>query len=489
VSRVKKQTLVILLVLSLLFSIFVIINKKSDQTWNISKYNSQIIKWESCYESFECGSFKVPINYEAMASGSFTLQLIRRSATDKSGRLGSIIVNPGGPGGSGYDYAMSAETSVSASLLAKFDIVGFDGRGIGSSEPLRCLSDSEEDRFIDIDGAGNSSAELISAAKKFAQACAKAAGGKIGHLSTFESAKDMEILRHLLHEPKLNYLGKSYGTYLGSIYISLFPSSVGKFVLDGAVDPNISIRDQSLNQAAGFEKALGSYLMKNSSVTKSDIQNLIEASGANPLKSQSGRILSRSLLITALAASLYDNVLGWRELTIALTDAITKANPDRLLKIADSYNNRDVNGHFYNNQNDIGIAINCLDWNSRSSYSELAKDVPNFVKASATFGRYIAFSQLPCRYWEAPPLSAKLPFHDINSPPFLIIGVTRDPATPYIWAENLASEFPAAVLLSLQGEGHTGHNRGNKCIDAKVDAFFLRGTLPPKGVLCVTGGN
>jgi hypothetical protein len=195
------------------------------------------------------------------------------------------------------------------------------------------------------------------------------------------------------------------------------------------------------------------------------------------------------LVITAVAASLYDNVLGWRNLTIGLTQAIRNKNPDRLLRIADDYNNRDSRGHFYNNQNDVGIAINCLDWNSRSSYEDLTKDVPTFIKASETFGRYIAYSELPCTYWPAPPLQANLPFKNIKSPPFIIIGVSKDPATPYIWAQNLAKEFPSSILLTLNGEGHTGHNRGNSCIDSKVDGYFLRGELPKPGLLCVASGN
>ena len=485
----RKNLIAVAITFLLIFAGYLVKWEQNQKFNNLRGFYSQKIKWESCYQNFFCGSFRVPINYDDPGTGYFTLQAIKHVASDNSNRLGALLVNPGGPGGSAYDYAMSADAIVSNALYKTFDIVGFDGRGIGESEPIRCLTDKEEDAFINIDGTNSSQSTLIAAAKTFADSCKKVAGLKIGHVSTFETAKDMDILRALLHEKKLNYLGKSYGTYLGAIYISLFPATVGKFVLDGAVDPNISIRDQSLNQTAGFEKSLDDFLSANSTFKKADIQNLIERAGIKPLKDKKRRALNRSLLITAIAASLYDNGLGWANLKLGLSNALSKSDPSHLLKLADDYNNRDNTGHYYNNQNDIGIAINCLDWRSRNSFDELTADLPNFVKASQTFGKYIAYSQLPCAYWSAPPIQPKLPFKDIKSPPFLIIGVTKDPATPYIWAKNLASEFPSSVLLTLNGEGHTGHNRGVACIDTKVDGLFLHGELPESGISCVSGGN
>ena len=481
-----------LLGLLVFFATISFVISKNNGPLTLEKFNSQKIKWEKCYDSFECGYFRVPIDYQKLETGTFKLKVLRHLATDKKRRLGSIVVNPGGPGGSGHDYAFNAESIVSDAINARYDIVGFDGRGIGESEPIRCLSDKEEDKFIDIDGAGDSEDQISNlkfAAKSFAEACAKVAGIKLGHISTFETAKDMEILRNLLKEPKLNYLGKSYGTYLGSIYISLSPDKVGKFVLDGAVDPNIPLRDQSLTQASSFEFAFDEYLNSNNEFSKSQIQNFIEQSGTEPLKLKNGRSLSRSLLVTALAASLYDNKLGWQNLKIGLRNAIKRGDPERLISIADTYNSRDVNGHYYTNENDIGIAINCLDWKTRKSFDEIASDAKNFIAASETFGRYIAYSDLPCTYWKAPPLQPKLPFRDIKSPPFVIIGVTKDPATPYEWAQSLADEFPNSILLTLNGEGHTGHDRGNNCIDSKVDAYFLGGNLPEAGVSCGTDGN
>ena len=491
-KRKLESFLAALLGLVVLISAAVVISNHNSAPWNLKKYYSQKLKWSNCYQRFECASFKVPIDYENLKLGQFKLQVLKRAATDPKSRFGSLVVNPGGPGGSGIDYAFSANTIVSKDLGAKFDIIGFDGRGIGESEPLRCLTDKEADKFIDIDGDASSPQQisiLKSAAKSFADSCAKKAGVKLGHLSTFETAKDMDILRSVLGENKLNYLGKSYGTYLGAIYISLYPQKVGRFVLDGAIDPNIPIREQNLNQAAAFEKSLDEYLKTYNQFSKSDIQKFIDIANTNPIKNKNGRKLTRSLVVTAIAASLYDNVLGWKRLSLALNEAITNGKPDRLFRIADDYNNRDYSGHYYNNQNDIGIAINCIDWNSRSTFEEIAEFAPNFVKASETFGRFIAYSELTCSYWKAPPIQPKLPFKDIKSTPFIIVGVTKDPATPYVWSVNLAKSFPDSVLLTLDGEGHTGHNRGNSCIDSRVDRYFLRGELPSAGISCVARGN
>ena len=490
----RKSTVVIALTLAiiLLAGVFTFIKSVPGKGWDLNKFNSQKLKWRNCNDGYQCASFLVPIDYENLNLGTFRIQVLRHQANKAAQRLGSIVVNPGGPGGSGLDFAYNAENIVSQKINDRYDIVGFDGRGVGASDPIRCLSDKEEDIFLNIDGIAANQKQLntlIQASKEFASACAKASGNKLGHLSTLENAKDMEILRNLLREPKLNYLGKSYGTYLGAIYISLFPEKVGRFVLDGAIDPNISISEQNLNQAESFEKAFENFLHSNREFSKREIQNFILKSGSNPIKDRAGRELTRSLLITSLAASLYDNQDGWNNLKAGLDKALNQSNPDLLLRIADDYNNRDSSGHFYNNQNDIGIAINCLDWQVEKNLAELKASAQKYIKVSPTFGPYIGYSGLPCLYWKAKVRQPNLPFKDIKSPPFIIIGVTKDPATPYQWSVGLAKSFPSSTLLTFVGEGHTGQNRGNSCIDNKVDSYFLEGALPANGAACNAGGN
>jgi hypothetical protein len=264
---------------------------------------------------------------------------------------------------------------------------------------------------------------------------------------------------------------------------------VGKFVLDGAVAPNISLRDQEVAQAVGFDSALDKYLTKNKKLNRDDILKFIARSGSKPLKTNSGRALSQSLIVTAIAQSLYNSKTGWPELTVALDSAFNKSNPTKLFELADEYNNRDSAGNFYSNQNDISIMTTCLDWNENRSLSEITNDQSEFKRISPVFGPYLNFAGLPCKYWKAKPQLPKISLAKINTSPLLIIGVTGDPATPYKWAQSLTKSFLNAKLLTLKGEGHTGHNRGNKCIDSAVDSYFLTGKIPRTPLICAQSGN
>ena len=489
ISRYKYWFAAVLVVA---VSLLGIVQISKDKSWTLEKYYSQKVDWKDCYGGYECATFQVPVDYSKIDNQSFKLKALRHRADDEKMRIGSLFVNPGGPGGSATDYAYSAESIVSPEIYQRYDIVGFDPRGISSSEPIRCLSNKEEDEFLDASASSADSVEvanLVEISKNFAEKCAKAAGNKLGHYSTLEAAKDMEVLRRAMGEAKLNYLGKSYGTYLGTLYAALFPNSVGKFVLDGAVAPEISLRDQEIAQAIGFDLALRKYLSKNKKVSLETILNLISTSQTNPLKSKSGRILSESLVVTALAQSLYDSQTGWHELNEALSQAITRDNPTKLFQLADDYNNRDSSGNFYSNQNDISIMVTCLDWPEERTIKDMANDQKVFKEISPVFGPYLGFAGLPCKYWRAKPQLPNLSLTNIDTPPLLIIGVTGDPATPYKWAKSLVKSFQRAHLVTLKGEGHTGHNRGNKCVDAAVDSYFLTGKIPTAPLICAQSGN
>jgi len=483
----KNIFLSILLVAVLVVSSFSYLKITSDKIWTLDKFNSQKLDWQDCYGGFECSSFKVPVDYEKISKNTFTLKVLRHNASDRRNRLGAIFVNPGGPGGSATDYAYNAESIVSPEISSKFDIIGFDPRGINSSEPIRCLTNSEEDEFLSADassGEPKKVRELIAISKAFAAKCKEAAGAKLGHYSTLEAAKDMEVLRNLLKEESLNYLGKSYGTYLGTLYAALYPQSVGRMVLDGAVAPNISLREQELAQAIGFDKALDNYLSSQNKFKMKDVTKLLERSSSKPLKSESGRLATESLVITAIAQSLYDSKSGWPALTNALELALEKRDPRAILELADRYNNRDSSGNYYSNQNDISIMITCLDWQENRTVDQMLAEQAIFKNKSSVFGPYLSFAALPCKYWKAKPKLPKLDLSKINTKPILVIGVTQDPATPYKWAQTLSKSFLNADLLTLKGEGHIGHNRGNKCVDSAVDSYFLTGEAPAKSLIC-----
>ncbi len=460
---------------------------KSDKSWTLDKFNSQKLEWKDCYGGFECTSFKVPVDYEKISKNTFTLKVLRHSASDERNRLGAIFVNPGGPGGSATDYAYNVESIVSSEISSKFDIIGFDPRGINTSEPIRCLSNSEEDEFLSADassGEPKKIRKLIAISKAFAAKCEKAAGAKLGHYSTLDAAKDMEVLRNLLKEKNLNYLGKSYGTYLGTLYAALYPQSVGRMVLDGAVAPNISLREQEIAQAVGFDKALDNYLSSQNKFKMKDITKLLANSSSTPMENEDGRLATESLVITAIAQSLYDSKSGWPGLTKALELAIEKRDPIGILELADRYYGRDPSGNYYSNQNNISIMITCLDWQENRTVNQMASEQAIFKSKSSVFGPYLSFAGLPCKYWKAKPKLLKFDLSKINTKPILVIGVTEDPATPYKWAQILSKSFRNAELLTLKGEGHTGHNRGNKCVDSVVDTYFLTGKIPSKSLIC-----
>ena len=452
--------------------------------WTLKDFQSQKLNWETCYDSAQCVSFKVPVDYAQLEKNltttqTFTLQVLRHKATNQSTKLGSLIVNPGGPGGSATEYAYNADSIVSPAILARYDIVGFDPRGVGSSEPIRCLTDQEEDISTASDGAIETMAQfnkLIANSKSFATKCAKAAGPKLGHYSTLETAKDMELLRQLLGDAKLNYLGKSYGTYLGTLYAELYPTHIGHMVLDGAVDPQVSINQQNLTQAIGFDQALKDFQNKYKTITTTEITQLIQRAKTHPL-TLNGRPLTDALLVTGMADALYDNVTGWPALKEAITKA-THGDATQFFALADDYNQRDPSGHYLNNQNDISTVINCLDWPDTRTLDQIRSDATAFTKAAPIFGPYIAYAGAACHFWHAKPITIALPTTISTPAKIVIIGVTKDPATPYIWAQGLHRLLSNSTLLTYNGEGHTGLGRGDGALDKRVDEYLLVKSTP-----------
>ncbi len=489
---IKYKPIFLALGIVFVFGVVIQLTNNDSKVWTIKDYKSQELNWRECYDGFECSSFKVPVDYEKIDNQNFTLRALRHSALDQENKLGSILVNPGGPGGSAIFYAYNAESILSSEINQRYDIVGFDPRGINKSGEIRCLSDAEEDVFLNVDasdGGAASIAALSVISKDFAEKCAKAAGSKLGHYSTLEAAKDMEILRILLNEKKLNFLGKSYGTYLGTLYAALYPESVGRMVLDGAVSPNVSMREQQLTQAVAFDNALNNFLATQKRFKLADIKNLLSEAETNPLRGSDGRFASESIAITAIAATLYDSEDGWRDLKRVLDQAITKRNPAEMFKQADNYNKRDSTGNYYSNQADVSIMITCLDWKEPRTIEEITLDREAFIKAAPIFGPYLYFAALPCKYWKSGPQLPPVPLKNIDTTPILVIGVTNDPATPYEWAQDLAQVFTRAKLLTLNGDGHTGHNQGNICIDSVVDSYFLTGKIGSKPLICAKSGT
>lgn len=458
------------------------------QSWTTAKFQSQFLDWKPCNNGFECASFDVPVDYSHIDNNVFTLQVLKHVANNPAKRIGSLIMNPGGPGGSGIQYVLSADSIVSTSIENVYDLIGFDPRGVNLSQPIRCLSDKQEDVFLGGNGSVQTPADLsgaISSAKLLASSCAGVAGSRLAHYSTLETARDMELLRILLKEPKLNYIGKSYGTYLGTLYAALYPKTTGRIVLDGAVDPTIAVRDQNIAQAVGFDTALKSFVASNSTFSIRQIQSFLLMARTKPLIDSKKRELSESLAVTGIAAALYDPTDGWPLLARALSAAFNKKNPYGFFLLADSYNERDSNGHYVSNQSDISEVISCLDFKDSRNLTQIEADAKAFSSAAPFFGPYLTYSGLACLYWQAKPVATPK-LSSLLTNPLLVIGTTRDPATPYKWALGLHKLLIKSRLITLNGDGHTGANRGSSCVDRAMNNYLLTGISPLHDIACET---
>jgi len=469
-------------------------NKESLTT--LVQYQDQKLSWHDCYQNYQCSKLLVPINYAKLDSGAFSISLLRYQALDQERRIGSLVVNPGGPGSSGVEYAYNAENIVSPEILERYDIVGFDPRGVGESAPIKCLTNSETDASFAADAKPDSDAELallISDARDYFAKCVKNTKN-IMHYSTLDSARDLDILRSALGDSKLNFLGKSYGTYLGTLYAELFPEKVGRFVLDGAVDPKSSSREALLGQAIGFDTALDAFitdclkrstcpLTNNLSSARSQIKKLLSETAITPLKSKSGRVVTEGLVIIGIASSLYDSGSGWPVLRDAFKEAAA-GNGDSFLALADQYAGRQENGTYLSNENDALQVIDCLDRTDFQTISEIKNGAVEFANKAPIFGPYLAYGGVSCRYFPNLKNIEYIKIKNLITNPVLIIGTTRDPATPYKWAQSLAKIFQNSILISLDADGHTGHGRGSTCVDSAVDRYLLAGAMPKSALFC-----
>ena len=466
---------------------------------NLNDYYKQELKWSSCYENFDCAELSVPIDYNRIATGAFKISVLRYNAQDPARRVGSIIVNPGGPGASGVDYAYSAEYIFDPDLTDRYDIVGFDPRGVARSEPINCLNNKETDANYASDSKPDNDIEFTQAitdSKKFLAKC-EANTEHLTAYSTANAARDMDILREALSEAKLNYMGKSYGTFLGALYAHLFPDKIGRVVLDGAIDPTVSVFDQVKTQAISFDNSLAAFIedchTQEDCPLPTDQQQATEAllslwhsAVTNPLplkNSKDKRVATESLLVIGTASALYDNEEGWPQLRRAIKEALAGYG-DAYVELADLYTHRQKDGSYPYNYFSAGAVIDCLDSSDTRSVEELRDDATQITEAAPVFGPYIALSSLTCKFFKSPaPVQVK---KTTTNATILIIGTTGDPATPYEWAKGLHKLLPNSELLTLVGNGHTGQGRGSACIDNSVNAFYLRGKIPKADLRCTS---
>jgi pimeloyl-ACP methyl ester carboxylesterase len=469
----------------------------------LAGYYAQKLRWQSCDKGFQCARLLVPFDYRRPAWRRFSLPVIRLPATDPAQRIGSLVVNPGGPGGSGISYALQARSEIAAPVRARFDVVGFDPRGVGGSEPaVHCLSGAQLDTYFSTNEnltGGAQLAPVVAEARLFARGCERASGPLLPWVGTPNAARDMDVLRAALGDAKLTYLGKSYGTYLGTWYAQLFPSHVRALVLDGAIDPGSSSLRMNFVQAQGFEVALRAFVadcvaragcpLGRGSVAAgvARIQELISRAAANPLANNlSGQRADGALVLNGIATALY-NQAYWPTLREALTSAFG-GDATVLVELANALWERNGSGQ-YTNLADANMAVECLDrpWpaggTGPAGLARWRTAALAAARAAPAFGAPIMWGSLPCAYW--PVRSYPVPsIRAAGAPPILVIGNQRDPATPYRWAQALAGDLKSGVLLGWDGNGHTAYMMGSSCVDGLVNRYLLELAVPRNGTVC-----
>ena len=462
----------------------------------LRSYYTQQVDWVPCESDFTCAKIKVPLDYSKPDGDSIEIAALKLSTKGNS-KKGSLLVNPGGPGGSGYDFVRDAgSTNISEKVRTNYDIVGFDPRGVKRSAPVTCLTDQERDASrakvyaLDTDAG---LAEALADNKAIAAKCAEKTGPVLGHIDTASAAKDLDILRGVLNDSKLNYLGYSYGTFLGSTYASLFPDNVGRMVLDGAMDPSLSYEELTSGQAKAFEKAIMAYVthcLDNSGCPLSgtpeeavgQIQDIIKAVEADPRSAKDGRIVNASMFVSGFILPFYNDD-NWPLLTQALGSAL-KGDVSPMLRLADFGADREPNGKYTANSTFAFGAINCLDYPMVTDTAGMRADEQQLRQASPTLGYYFAYGGTNCKDWPYQSVRTPAPADYKGSTDIVVIGTTGDPATPVEWASELRKQLGTAALLTWKGEGHTAYGRSNDCIGNAVDSYLVDGKTPADNTVC-----
>lgn len=451
------------------------------------------VSWKDCGDGFQCGKLEVPLDYADPGGRKIPLSLIKLPASGT--KKGSLLTNPGGPGGSGVNFIRQTGRSFGDSLRRDFDIIGFDPRGVGASDPVECLTDGQLDAYLETDMSPDTEAEmskLEKVSRGFAEGCEKKSGDLLPYVGTKDAARDMDAIRAAVGDEKLTYYGASYGTYLGAWYAEQFPQNVRALVLDGALDPSLTAAETNIQQAKGFETALRAFT--EDCVKQSDcplgtdveagmkkVTALLTQADRQALKnSADARDVDQSLVTWGLATPLYQKE-AWPLLRGALAQAM-QGDGTALLRFADLLVEREQNGTF-SSQTESNMAVNCRD-KPNPDVAGFKAEAQKAAAAAPNFGEFIVWNTLPCAFWPVAAAEEPRALRAAGSAPILVVGTTRDPATPYQWSENLASQLENGHLLTYDGDGHTAYLSGPPCIRNAVDAYLTATTLPAANTTC-----
>ena len=447
-------------------------------------------RWSGCGGSFECASVRVPLDYSHPGAGSIEIATVRKAATNPSHRLGSLVLYPGGPGPSGIDF-LRQNSVYFESLNKRFDLVGFDQRGVGRSAPVRCLTNAQIDALLQTDTVLDDPQEkqvYIESTTSMAQACEQASARLLPFVDATSAARDMDAIRAALGDGKLTYLGWGYGSLLGEIYAHLFPTRVRALALDGVANPALNVGDLLLGRAAGFEANLQAFLADCRSVAVcafgqagdpgARLTALLRRLDQSPLRVGS-RTLGRRLAIAGLIVGV--DPRRWRNLDAALNDAAA-GDGQALLGLADLDYGRGADGS-YSYRPESTTAIACLDQAAPSDISYYDRLGPALAHASPIFGPAFQYAALDCSFWPVKAKSAAAPLSVEGAPPILLVSATHDPSWPYAWGQAANAQLAGSVLLTRNGYGALSYFR-SLCIRLAMDAYLTQLAVPARGTAC-----
>lgn len=441
--------------------------------------------------TYECATVKVPRDWAAPNGETFDIALLRARSRGQRDRIGSLIVNPGGPGGSGVELAAYLSVGLPAEVTRRFDIVGFDPRGVARSAPVECLSDADLDRAFGYGPDPVTEEQFqgaVAIARETGQSCATRYGDTLSLFSTEQTARDIDAVRAAVGDQKITYLGYSYGTLLGATYAQLFPDNIRALVLDGAVDPRQSFVASSEAQAKGFEQAFENFadwcrtaagLCPLAPDAREAVTAVLDQARRAPVPGADGRSATSGWIFTAIVSSLYTQ-RGWSQLAQAVQD-LRGGDPEGVFALADQYAERDPSGH-YSNLFDANATINCTDTDEKIGVAQVRTLQAQWRERYPLFGAPLATGLLTCALWPG----KRDPYPTgpaTGAPPILVVGTTGDPATPYEQTPKLAEMLGAGVVLTWQGEGHTAYPE-TRCVTAAVNAYLIDLRPPAPGQTC-----
>ena len=466
--------------------------------------------------TFSCAVITVPLDYANPKGETISIAVKKRAATGGHAQ-GALFINPGGPGDSGVSFAERAGNAFTPDLLSAYDIIGFDPRGVGSSTAITCSSDDDSSGSTAEPSASAGATASPSAGTE--SSAGTASGGEsyeewaestrqsfqelteqcashtepaalLDHVDTVSAARDLDILRALAGQEKLNYLGFSYGTYLASVYAENFPGNTGRIVLDGAIDPSLSLAEQGLGQAKGFEQALRTYvdycqnstgcpLSGGTDAGVQQIRDLITSANSTPLATgDPNRTVTGSDIVAALSEYLYTTEQNWEPLNKALDQAINHRDGSAFVASEEQdTSSKDGGGGAFQ-------AVTCLDYPVEGDKTTWAAQYEQAKREAPIFADSAVGMDLVCSVWGHNGTRKPAQIHARGAAPILVVGTTGDPATPYAWSKSLAEQLDSGQLLTWEGNGHTAYGGDASCVNDAVDAYLISGTMPKKGLTC-----